>query len=291
MTTPRYILERIARAFGYNRRTQRLSDAASEMHLLREAEAHLGKSIWQHIEPIEALSNEYWSLRKLTREHAELEKRIVECEQRLQQAQHERADLINGTSSDDGGQLVEERDRLLDELEELSKTRESISSEGRNIRRLYDGAKTKLEVLSLEDGTSEEELDKVRGRLEQLKDRFTELKNERDALTERIQQGDRQLDEINAKLATLSEQNREAAAEAFKVINAVNKEVWQLRAESGLLETRMHQLHAEIGRYVSRHAFHDAACRKAAASQRGLVEVMRALRRSIALNHRLAGTV
>jgi hypothetical protein len=52
----------------------------------------------------------------------------------------------------------------------------------------------------------------------------------------------------------------------------------------------MRQLYAEIGRYVSRNASHNPACAGAAASNRGLVDVMRALRRSIALNHRLAGT-
>jgi hypothetical protein len=63
-----------------------------------------------------------------------------------------------------------------------------------------------------------------------------------------------------------------------------------LRAESGVLDTQMRQLYAEIGRYVSRHAKHNTACAEAASSHQGLVDVMRALRRSIALNHRLAGT-
>jgi len=72
------------------------------------------------------------------------------------------------------------------------------------------------------------------------------------------------------------------------VIGDGNKEMSVLRAESGLLKTRMRQLYAEIGRYISRHAGQDAACSAAAASHQGLVDVMRALRRSIALNHRLA---
>jgi hypothetical protein len=52
----------------------------------------------------------------------------------------------------------------------------------------------------------------------------------------------------------------------------------------------MRQLYAEIGRFVSRNAWQHPGCQAATANHRGLVDVMRALRRSIALNHRLAGT-
>ena len=68
------------------------------------------------------------------------------------------------------------------------------------------------------------------------------------------------------------------------------REISILRAENGVLDTQMRQLYAEIGRFVSRNAYHNAACAAAASSHRGMVDVMRALRRSIALNHRLAGT-
>jgi hypothetical protein len=73
------------------------------------------------------------------------------------------------------------------------------------------------------------------------------------------------------------------------VIGEGNKEVSVLRAEESLLDTQMRQLYAEIGRYVSRHVLVDPKCAAAAKKHRGLVDVMRALRRSIALNHRLAG--
>lgn len=290
MTYTRYLVERLAKAFGYNRRAYRLSDAASEMHLLREAESHLGERIWEHIESIEPLSNEYWNLRKLSREHKELAERIKKCQARLDHAQEERAELINSGGISEHPELEQQSDELLTKLEKLSKQREVVSNEGRNVRRLYNGAKTKLEVLTMEGGSSEEELAQVRSRLEQLRDRFNELKRQRDEINQAIEQGDAELDKVNEQIAALSSQSREAAAAAFKEINLANKEVWQLRAECGLVETRMHQLHAEIGRYISRHSYHDATCRAAASSEQGLVDVMRALRRSVALNHKLGGT-
>jgi hypothetical protein len=39
-------------------------EAAEEMHLLKEAESHLGKALWENVEGIEALSIEYWNLRR-----------------------------------------------------------------------------------------------------------------------------------------------------------------------------------------------------------------------------------
>jgi len=104
-----------------------------------------------------------------------------------------------------------------------------------------------------------------------------------------IEQGDNKVDAVDAVLKEEKGKRRTLASEAFHAIGEGNKEISLLRAESGLLDTQMRQLFAEIGRYVSRHSQHDKACAAAAETHRGMVDVMRALRRSVALNHRLAG--
>jgi chromosome segregation ATPase len=147
-------------------------------------------------------------------------------------------------------------------------------------------------VLTTEAGEQppdEKEITAVKQRLQELKTRFAELKQERIDVGHQIEEGDRKVDEVDALLKEEKRQRRLLASEAFEAIGEGNKEISVLRAESGLLETRMRQLYAEIGRYVSRHSHQDPACVAAAASHRGLVDVMRALRRSVALNHRLAG--
>ena len=83
MTPSRYIVARVAQAFGYIRRAQRMADAASEMHLLREAEAQLGSMIWANVENIEELSVEYWNLRKLIKEKQEVLE-MFEAKKRLE---------------------------------------------------------------------------------------------------------------------------------------------------------------------------------------------------------------
>ena len=292
MTPTRYAVARIAQAFGYFRKGQRMSDAASEMHLLREAEAFLGAAIWERVENIEALSVEYWNLRKLVKERDEVRQRLDECQQRLDLAHEERANLLNSTP-ETNQELLDHRSQLLTELEQLAFKRDQIVADAREVRRSYTGMKTKLEVLAAETGNPgdrREEMAAVKARLLELKKRFDDLKIQRMEIGKLIEEGDARLDLVDEKLREQRQLRRAQASDAFQIIGEGNKEISLLRAESGVIDTQMRQLYAEIGRYVSRHARHDPACAAAAASHQGLIDVMRALRRSIALNHKLAGT-
>jgi chromosome segregation ATPase len=288
MTSTRYYLARFAQAFGYFRKTHRMADAASEMHLLREAETQLGHAIWEKVEGIEALSVEYWNLRKFVKEKELTQQNLAECLARLDQAHEERANLLNSTP-ELHEELVDERTALLAELERLAQHRDEIVAEAREVRRSYDGLKMKLEVLARESADPAG-IDEVKVKLAKLKHRFSDLKQQRIDIGNRIEKGDTEVDRVEERLDEKRVARRAHASEAFMVIGEGNKEVSVLRAEESLLDTQMRQLYAEIGRYVSRHVLIDPACATAAAKHRGLVDVMRALRRSVALNHRLAGT-
>ena len=292
MTSSRYFVARFAQAFGYFRKNQRMADAASEMHLLREAEAQLGAAIWEKVEGIEELSVEYWNLRKFIKEREIVRAKLEECQERLDQAHEERATVLN-TAPEVHQVLLDERVALLTELEKLAARRDEIVADARNVRRAYDGLKMKLEVLTKESSGSEADvqaISAVKGRLAGLKSSFSDLKQQRIQIGIDIEEGDARVDLVDAKLNEKRLARRVHASEAFQVIGDGNKEMSILRAESALLDTQMRQLYAEIGRFVSRHALHHPACAAAASSHRGLIDVMRALRRSIALNHRLAGT-
>lgn len=292
MTSTRYYMARLAQAFGYYRKTQRMGDAASEMHLLREAETQLGLGLWQKVESIEELSVEYWNLRKFIKQKEEVRRKLDECMSRLGQAHEERAILINGTP-EIHQDLMDERTGLLEELEKLAVRRDEIVNEAREVRRSYDGLKMKLEVLTRESiGTTEnlQALEEVKTRLGSLKARFSDLKQQRIDIGNRIEEGDARVDEVESRLNEKRSARKADASVAFQVIGEGNKEISVLRSEDSMLETQMRQLYAEIGRYVSRNYLSNPACAAAAASHKGLVNVMQALRRSIALNHLLAGT-
>jgi chromosome segregation ATPase len=292
MTSSRYLIARVAQTFGYFRKNQRMADAASEMHLLREAEAQLGMAIWEKVEDIEELSVEYWNLRKFIKEKELIRKRVEDCQIELDKAHEERASVLN-TTPEIHQDLVEQRILLLTDLESLARRRDEIVAEAREVRRAHDGFKMKLEVLTAESKGSEadkEKIAEVKRRLADLKLQFSDLKKQRLLIGAEIEAGDDKVDLVDEQLNEKKKDRRLHASEAFQVISEGNKEISILRAESGLLDTQMRQLYAEIGRFVSRNTLRHPACAAAASSRQGMVDVMRALRRSIALNHRLAGT-
>ncbi len=291
MTSSRYYIAKVAQAFGYFRKNQRLGDAASEMHLLREAEAQLGSVIWEKVENIEELSVEYWNLRKLIKERDIVRKKLSDCQAKLDEAHQERVALL---SNDPEVQqvLLDERSALLGDLEKLGQRRDEIVVEAREIRRAYDGMKMKLEVLTKENsvsGNNGHEVEKVKTKLAELRVQFADLKRQRIEIGQEIDAGCAKVDLVDEKINEKKKFRRVNASEAFQAIGDGNKDISILRAESAVLDTQMRQLYAEIGRFVSRHTHSHPGCLAAAASHRGLVEVMGALRRSIALNHRLAG--
>ncbi len=288
MTSSRYYIARFAQAFGYFRKNQRMADAASEMHLLREAEAQLGALVWEKVENIEELSVEYWNLRKLIKQRDAVREKLESCQARLDQAHEERSTVLNNTP-EVHQELFDERFTLLTELETLARSRDEIVAEAREVRRSYEGLKMKLEVLTKE-ASGGEEIEQVKSRLTELKVRFAHLKSQRAEIGEEIDKGDAKVDKVDSQLIEKKKDRRVHASEAFQVIGDGNKEMSIFRAESATLDIQMRQLYAEIGRFISRHAGEHPSCAKAASANQGLVDVMRALRRSIALNHRLAGT-
>lgn len=286
MTTTRYIFARFAQAFGVNRRQRRMAEAAAEMHLLREAEQVLGQSVWERVEEVEELGVEYWNLRKLIKERDEIRAKLEECEVLLADAHEQRSTLL-GAKSDEQQDLETTRGQLLGELEKLSRERDQVIGQAREIRRIYDGLKMKLEVLQRE-GTSDA-IEKTKTRMMELKVRFTELKTERDRVAANIAEGDAKVDAIDSELAEERQKHRAEASVAFQQIGQANRDISALKAQLGLIDTQMRQLFSEIGRHVSRNAFVNEQCKTAAKGHIPMIDVMRALRKSVAMNHRLAG--
>lgn len=289
MTPTRYFAARIAQSFGFGRKNIRMGDAANEMHLLREAETHLGEAVWEKVEDIEELSIEYWNLRKLRKEYSRVSTDLETCQQQLAEAHEERAILL-GATGEPFQDLLDERQKIIGDLETFARQRDEIVAKAREVRRIYDGIKTKHEVLTAEGLRSEEDLVKVSERLAELKKQFAGLKEERLAVAAKIEDGEARIDEIESLIDDRKKERRGKASEAFQIIGEVNQQMSTFRAELGLLDTQMRQLYAEIGRHVSRNG-HNATCAAAAKGHRGLMDVMAALRKSIEYNHKLAETL
>jgi chromosome segregation ATPase len=286
MTSTSYYFALIAKSFGLERRNKRVLEASSEMSLLREAEYHLGLVLWEKIEPIEELSVEYWNLRKLMKGFTEMRKKMDELNEQLTELQLQRAEILN---SENPEQLEVEmqRSQLMLYMEKLTNERDMVLRRAKELRRVHEGLLTKIQVIK-RDKYPEEKIIEVEQSIDDLKKEFRELKLRRQELAEALDQGDRDIDENEKKLAAFKQLKRDEAALIFQELGLINRELSQLRSEVGSVESEIRQLQSEVGRYISRYTKRNPACDKVAKPERAMVEVMRMLRISISMNRKLA---
>ncbi len=286
MTSTSYYFALIAKSFGIERRNKRVLEASSEMSLLREAEYHLGLVLWEKIEPIEELSVEYWNLRKQMKGFTEMRKKMDELNEQLTELQLQRAEILN---SENPEQLEVEmqRSQLMLYMEKLTNERDMVLRRAKELRRVHEGLLTKIEVIK-RDKYPEEKIIEVEQSIDDLKKEFRELKLRRQELAEALDQGDRDIDENEKKLAAFKQVKRDEAALIFQELGLINRELSQLRSEVGSVESEIRQLQSEVGRYISRYTKRNPVCNKIAKPERAMVEVMRMLRISISMNRKLA---
>jgi chromosome segregation ATPase len=286
MTTTRYIVARIAQAFGIVFRAHHATNAAAELHLLREAEEILGRLAWSDLEDVEDLSVEYWNLRKLDKEHAELTNELAAASGILQQSHDERAGLM-GKVAESTRDLVVEREALVGKSERLNSERDMILGEARAVKRRHDGLKAKLDVL-VGEGRDRDEISDTTGELNELKQRFKMLRARRDKLAARIQEIDSSIEQLDERIEARRKKMREEALGSFQNIGKANRNISSSRSELSNVENEMISLFCEIGRYLCAHA-NEPACKRALRNHRNLLNQMRALRISINCNNKLAG--
>ncbi len=286
MTPTSYYIALIANSFGYERRHKRLADASSEMALLREAEYQLGSTLWEKIEPIQELSVEYWNLRKYITERDQQTELLDKLNEKLSVLHEERAEILNENTPEQDV-LLEQRGELLQNLEKLAYEKDQVIRRAKEIRRTHEGLLTKIEVLE-RDGAPESAVKEVNDAIDLLKQEFRDLKQKREAIAEGLEAGDLKIDEIKKKMISFKQEKRERAAFVFQQMGVINRELSNVRSEIGNCETHIRHLQAEVGRYISRYNKRNPACGEIAKLERTMIEVMRMLRISIVMNHRLA---
>lgn len=285
MTPTTYYIALIAKSFGYERRAKRLSAAAGEMALLRDAEYELGRVLWEKIEPIEHLSVEYWNLRKYVKELDEKRTIMNELNEKLTSLHDQRAAILNEASPAQDA-LEQKREALLLDLEKFAVQRDQLVRRAKEIRRIHQGHLTKIEVLE-RDGHKDAEIEKVKNDIEAIKIEFRNLKEEREQVAVKLEDGDRMVDEIDQGLRDVKQGKRDRAAIVFQEIGTINRELSNIRTEVGIIEEQIRQLQSGVGRYISRYHKRNPECAAVAKNERTMVEVMRMLRMSISMNHRL----
>lgn len=286
MNSSRYLFARFGLAFGLHRKNKRLSEAAEEMHLLRMAEEIMGEDVWKQCEDIEDISVEYWTMRKLAIKKQDLEDRVREAGNVLDDSHEERNALL-GESNQACLKLEKKRDELVQKSEVLVAERDHVVSLARQLRRKFDASRTKIQVLSAEAGSADIISDEKK-KMEGYRVEFEKLKKSRDEVGRSIARLDEEITTIESKIAEDRQRLRQEASEAYQSIGKANRDVSQLTAEIGLIELDMQEQFVEIGRYVSTHAATNDVCRGICKNHENLVAQMHSLRSSIALNHKLA---
>lgn len=286
MTSTRYFFYILAQAFGFRRKNKHMSAMAEETFLLKEAEAYIGRELWEDIENIEGLSLEYWNLRKLINERTRVVSELDECQQKLNEV-HQGKASISDTSNQLFQNLLEERQNALNLLEELAKHRDEIVNRASDIRRAYESIKSKQEILNKENANNPEDFENMTNKLLQLKSEFAVLKSERQEVAEKIATEDIKIDKIDAEITLRKKERRESGSDDYRQIGNINRKISTLRAELVLIDNQMRQIYTEVGKYISRNRL-DPKCVKLSKKKHNIIHVMLKLRISINLNRKLA---
>lgn len=286
MTPSSYFTALIAKSFGLNRRNKRLTDASNEMSILREAEYYLGLSVWEGIDDVTELSVEYWSLRKYTKELDSFRERQVLLNQELTEFYLKRNEILKNTTEEERS-MEDERNQMMERILNLTEERDVIITQARDLRRAHEAILTKIEVLK-DVPSSEDFIAESRKKEAELKTQFRQLRRKRQDIANTIVAGDKEFDLYEAKLKKIKDVKKDKAAEIFHRIGELNRELSSIRSASGAIEVQIRQLLSEVGRYISRFDIKDPACAVVAKREKTMVAVMRMLRQSISMNHKLA---
>ncbi|MEJ6636187.1 MAG: hypothetical protein QNL77_10775 [Akkermansiaceae bacterium] len=285
MTRFSYSLASTLQSFGLHRKMKRMTDAAYELHLMQEGEEFLGALCWPGAEEIEDISMEYWSIRRIDRERAELEMKITEANKLLDKA-HLARTTVTDRSKSTGQELFSDREKLFDSLEELNLRRDEVMSNAQQVKRRFEALKTKAKVLKDEGDSDSESYQTTRDTLEKLRTQFQGFKKELSEIDANIDQEQDKLGELQEGIDVKLKGNKDQASETFGQISKANRDITKSKAELGLLTEEHARLCREVGRYLNLNAKSDE-CQQACKEHRGLLEQIRLLRRSIQWNKRI----
>lgn len=285
MTQSRYLIASLLQNFGVRRKARRMTDAAFEMHLMQDGEEILGAYCWRNIEHIEELSMEYWNLRRLEREEANLLSKVREAEKTLADAQKQRASYLD-RSKGQGEDYLNERNTLLESIEEVNKERDSLMAEAIRTKKKHSALKMKVKVLQEEGLDEEAEIRKAREELASLREIFTADKERLNSLNEKSTHLEDRLDRIQGKIYLEVNDSKGEATEAFSRISKANRDITKHKAELGVLQEEQGVLFREVGRFLNVNSKRKD-CRKACREHRGILEQTRLLFQSIELNRKL----
>lgn len=287
MTKRQFLIANLLKKIGFLNKQKRLNNAATELQLLREAEDILGRSIWRNTEHLDLYKINYWNIKKLLKQRAEISDKIQEVKDKIDSIKQNKKSKFEGKLSVGDISLEEMLHKQTIRVKDLEAQQGDISRIASNIRRLYDGTVLKLQTL-IENDADTEEIMVEELNIEKLKEKFTALKDSKSSCDEELAKQRAILKKINDSIYSNRVSYKEEATNNYEIMGKANKAISHYRSQLGLLDGKIMEHYDEIGKNISKDFFVDKDCREAAKSKEPLIKLMRALRQSIQYNYQLA---
>lgn len=281
----RYVMARMLASAGFNFKTKRLTEAADESHLLKQAEEILGIDLWEKCEKVEGVNVEYWSLRQLKKKKEALELSLDEAHGELASCQEQRHEIIEQTN-EECLQREDLYEGLKFDLENLINDRDEVVSKAHIVRRNIEASKTKMKVLEGQGALVDEE--KL---LNDYLKTFDELKESRNKVAAEIRALNSKMETLELQIKNDRKELKNAASKAFQSIGKVNRDASQISSEIGFIDLEMQGHYIKIGHYISQNVDTDSECKDVCKRDMAMVNQMKGLRQSILRNQRIASMV
>ena len=286
MNSTSYAIAQFLKMFGINRKQARLNESAQELQLLREGEHLLGKTLWQDCEDYEPTGTPYWHLRQINNKVSELQQKIESLSDQLAETQIQTQSNTKDTNSLHS-EKEKERIQFIGQAESLTKEKQELANEAKKLKEQHEGLQLKIKVLK-EENAQDAVIQKQVLQAEQIKSEFTTLKQKNTTLLSKIKSIDTDIDRLEEEVRAERWEVNKLASDSSLDLNKANRDLSNLRAEMGLLQSQMNQYYSELGNILFSQFKLDRDCRTIAKSQKHFIAILAALRRSIEWNNDLA---
>ncbi len=275
----------LLKAAGAKIAQRRLAEATHELKLLKEAQEIIGFHNSDHIETIDELKTEYWEIKGIQSKIEKIEEEEESIEESLQEAIAKRSEIF--LQGDDKIQtLNNEIMKLVEEREIQLERRMKIFSEGKRVRKVYDGFKSKMDYLKVEVNEDDSQLKETANQIDECISNLGQLKNDRDIVVSQIEKIE---EDINIKEETLEKIKGDSEFESFANntdVGGQNKKLSELRREKSALKNELGKNVRHVGKFLFANR-RDEDVRSCIKSHRQVLHQAAELRKSIILNHKI----
>lgn len=283
-----FFMRRLAWQFGIKHERNRWSAVTRETQFLAEAQDLLGKLAWPVCDEIDDLSGEYWQIRDLDKRQQEMRDLSEHLTNENEVAQ-EKLYEIEDRYDHQVQSILSRKRELMEKAVAIMNDVEDIKNRDSDTRRKFGSLKAKLEVLKRQDGDYSAEIERTRQTLVKLKEAHAHDLAEITGRESEVEKLEMAVQRIDDEVATRREQLKSETAELVLEIGRRSKQIAELSAKIGSIDTQKGDLSFLIGQYLSNSIDgRDPATQRALDAYRPIVAKIKSLRASIQYNQRLA---